>query len=999
MTPERWARAAELYESALAVEPAARGAFLAEACRDDSALRREVESLLAHEQAAVLVDHPVDVAAAAVLGDAAGLQPNDRVGPYVVERLLGAGGMGQVYRARDPKLQRDVALKILPESFIHDPDRLARFTREAHVLASLNHPNIGAIYGFEDGPAEAGPHVRALVLELVDGPTLADRIAHGPIPVDEALAIARQIAEALEAAHEHGIVHRDLKPANIKVREDGTVKVLDFGLAKLTEAGGAGRAGRAGTGTVEADLQVRLTQSPTITSPAMMTGVGMLLGTSAYMSPEQAKGKPADKRSDIWAFGCVLYEMLTGKRAFDGEDVSDTLAAVLRGEPNLSALPASVPVAIRALLDACLTKDWRRRIGDVSSIRFVLERYAALTEVQRPERRDRTRRAMTLAFVLAAVAVLGAVAGWFGREPSPSTSRVTRFVITLPDDQQFTHNGNRIIDVSPDGTRLVYVANRRLYVRSMSDFAAQPIAGTEVTAGLISGPLFAPDGQSIAYWTGDSGGSTGVLKKIPLGGGASMTLSRLDFPAGLTASATGIVAGLRNNTIVRIPWDGGAAEVVATVRDGNVSAPQILPGGDALLFTVTHPAVSGAPDDPGNSRIVVQSLTSGEGKVLVDGASDGQYVPPDHLVYSVGTTLFAIAFDLPRRAVIGHGVPLVEGVSRRPYGGGGPYLAISGTGTLVYVSDAFPFDRRLEVIERTGQMVPLNVPAALYLRPRVSRDGTRIAVDRSENGTSQIWIKDVAPTATIRQLTLIGKRNQFPVWSADGQRITFQSDREGDAGIFWQRADGSDAAERLTTADRDTTHIPQSWSPDGTTLLFSITHLDGTFTLHTLSRTSRTIAPFGAVRSLRYAPAATFSPDGRWVAYAESSDGNPVSGGQVFVQPFPPTGTRYVISRGLHPVWSPDGKELWYHRLPDTPDHMAAVSVSAPPQGTFTFSDPVSLPLRDMQYSQPTGERNWDMMPDGKRLLAVSSAEGSAQGQINVVLNWLAELRQRVPSQ
>src|SRR5512138_864481 len=361
MTPERWQQISLVYQSALDKAPAARAAFVAEACRDDSDLRREVESLLARESAHVMVDDPVDVVAAAVIGSAPGLTAGSFVGPYRVTALLGFGGMGQVYRAHDTKLQRDVALKILPESFIHDPDRLARFTREAHVLASLNHPNIGAIYGFEDSGA-----VHALVLELVEGPTLADRIARGPIRVDEALAIARQIAEALEAAHEHGIVHRDLKPANIKVRDDGTVKVLDFGLAKLTETGGAGRAGGAGTGTVEADLQVRLTQSPTITSPAMVTGVGMLLGTAAYMSPEQAKGKPADKRSDIWAFGCVLYEMLTGKRAFDGEDVSDTLAAVLRAEPDWRALPIDSPPSFVTLLKRCLEKDRGRRIADIA---------------------------------------------------------------------------------------------------------------------------------------------------------------------------------------------------------------------------------------------------------------------------------------------------------------------------------------------------------------------------------------------------------------------------------------------------------------------------------------------------------------------------------------------------------------------------------------------------------------------------------------------------------
>ena len=378
MTSERWEQIAHVYEAALEQPPEARDAWLAETCRDDPALRGEVESLIAREDAAILIDQPLDVAAAAALDDAPRLEPGTSVGPYRVSGLIGEGGMGQVYRAHDTKLQRDVALKILPDVFVHDPDRRARFTREAHVLASLNHPNIGGIHGFEDSG-----QVHALVLELVEGPTLADRIAQGPLPVDEALAIARQIADALEAAHEHGIVHRDLKPANIKVREDGTVKVLDFGLAK--PAGPPYAAPTASDPTGPHGLNVPNAGSPTIVSPAI-TAIGVILGTAAYLSPEQAKGKPADKRSDIWAFGCVLFEMLTGKRAFEAEDVSDTLAAIIKGEPDWSALPASTPAPVVTMLRACLAKDRRRRISDIAAVTYVLDHHADAAAARRKAR-------------------------------------------------------------------------------------------------------------------------------------------------------------------------------------------------------------------------------------------------------------------------------------------------------------------------------------------------------------------------------------------------------------------------------------------------------------------------------------------------------------------------------------------------------------------------------------------------------------------------------------
>jgi serine/threonine protein kinase len=412
MTPERWSRVAEIYDSALEQAPAARAGFLATACGEDVDLRREVESLLAQEQRPVVVDRPLGDAAASVLGRPSQLTAGSTIGAHRVVGLLGEGGMGQVYRAHDTKLQRDVALKILPDAFVHDTDRVARFTREAQVLASLNHPNIGAIYGLEDSG-----EVHALVLELVEGPTLAERIARGPLPLDEALPIARQIAEALEAAHEHGIVHRDLKPANIKVRDDGTVKVLDFGLAKLT------------TGDARSGAARDLTHSPTLLSPAVTTA-GVILGTAAYMSPEQAKGRPADKRSDVWAFGCVLYEMLTGKRAFEGEDVSETLAAVLRAEPDWSLLERREAGYLREAIQGCLNKDPRKRIPHIAAVRFLVDR-----EPPKPVAVERAGgRAPWLMAAAAMTALIGGTAAiWVTWPASPPSPQVWRFELPLAE--------------------------------------------------------------------------------------------------------------------------------------------------------------------------------------------------------------------------------------------------------------------------------------------------------------------------------------------------------------------------------------------------------------------------------------------------------------------------------------------------------------------------------------------------------------------------------------
>lgn len=549
------------------------------------------------------------------------LSAGTRLGSYEILSALGAGGMGEVYRARDTKLGRDVALKILPDAFASDPDRLARFQREARVLASLNHPNIGGIYGLEEAnpsPSSGQAAVTALVMELVEGETLEGKIRHGSglmadgygrsrrstiddqpsaishepsrgLPVDEALAIARQIAEALEAAHEQGIIHRDLKPANIKVRADGTVKVLDFGLAKAMEPVGSAP---------------NISRSPTITTPAMMTGVGVILGSAAYMSPEQAKGRAADKRSDVWSFGCVLYEMLTAKRAFEGEDVADTIAEVLKGDPDWAALPSTTPPSIRALVEGCLRKDRKQRIGDISTALYLLNQPAttlgaapALVAPPRPP----WRRALPV--VVTAVVVFALTAGVMWRLRPSIPAPVMRFAIAIPDGQQLTANG-RAIAVSPAGTRIVYLANQRLYLRSLSDLEVRPIVSAENAGSTPGNPVFSPDGGSIAYF------EQGTIKRIALSGGAAMTVCEADQIFGMSWNGDTIFFGQGSKGIMRVSANGGKPETVASVKMGELAhGPQLLPDGQTLMFTL---ATGTGADRWDKAHIVAESLTSHE---------------------------------------------------------------------------------------------------------------------------------------------------------------------------------------------------------------------------------------------------------------------------------------------------------------------------------------------------------------------------------------------------
>jgi eukaryotic-like serine/threonine-protein kinase len=553
------------------------------------------------------------------------LNPGARLGPYELIGPLGAGGMGEVYRARDARLNRDVAIKILPPLFAADPERIARFDREAQVLGSLNHPNIAHIYGIEDAhaasaptaegersagwPAKSDTQLRALVMELVEGEDLSERIARGPLPLGDALAIARQIAEALSCAHEHGIVHRDLKPANVKVREDGTVKVLDFGLARLVEPSSGSSPSAA--------------LSPTITSPA--TQLGVILGTAAYMAPEQARGKPVDKRADIWTFGVVLYEMLTGRRAFEGSEVSDTLAFILTKDPDWAALPAETAAPIRRLLRRCLQKDPRQRLADMSDARLELDEAASPLDSARAGPLIKRSRwlvpAMAAGIVVAAL--LGGVAAWSLLRPSAApSSPLASFSIPLPEGAEFTNAGRHVVAISQDGRRIVYVANRQLYVREIGSVGVTPIAGSE-TAGAVVGPAFSPDGEQVVYY------SEGALRRIAVAGGTPMPVAATGSPLGVHWAADGIFVGLGAGGIGRIPVEGGKLVTIATVGpDESAQGQQLLPGGDVIIFTIATGVLETRWD---KARIVAHSLRSGERKVLIEGGSDARYVPTGHL--------------------------------------------------------------------------------------------------------------------------------------------------------------------------------------------------------------------------------------------------------------------------------------------------------------------------------------------------------------------------------
>ena len=866
--------------------------------------------------------------------------------------------MGEVYRATDLNLRRAVALKVLPAAVAGDPDRLARFQREAELLAALNHPNIAQIHGLEKSDGST-----ALVMELVEGATLADRISQGAIPVHDAIPIAKQIAEALDAAHEQGIIHRDLKPANIALTANDQVKVLDFGLAKLAQP----------EGLTSSDPSA----SPTITSPAMMTGVGMILGTAAYMSPEQAKGRVVDKRSDVWAFGCVLYEMVTGRRAFPADDVSDTLALVLKADPDWNTIPADVPRAVCELIQSCLRKNQKERVSSLSTALFVLSRPQLVAEAKSASRPLAWRRAAIVIAGLVSAALVTALVWQF--RPVPAAS-VTRLAFTLSEGQQLSAN-RQALALSPDGTRIVYAANSRLYLRSMSDFEATAIPG----ASPAINPVFSPDGQSLVFY------AEAALKRIAISGGAPTTICQVGSgPFGISWDSSGILFSSAGTAIMRVSPDGGKPELLVDLSNTEdlASGPQLLPDGDTLLFTLVK-RTDAAIDRWSEAQVVVQSLETGVRKPLLEGGSDARYVSTGHIVYASGGTLFAVPFDLSRLAVTGGAVSVVEGV-RREVGSAGRSFVFSQSGSLVYVPGPVSSGQQdLVLFDRKGGVEALNLPDGRYDFPRVSPDGKRIVFETTDGKEAVVSIYELSRASSVRRLTF-GGNNRFPIWSADGSRVTFQSDREGDRAVFWQRADGG-TADRLTTPEPGMSHTPESWSPDGKVLLFSATK-DFVSSLWMFSLKDRTATPFGDVKGSALPTDAMFSPDGRWVAYQTGEVG--MSEGDTYVQPFPPTGAKYQTAQGGRPLWSRDGRELFFVPAPGL---FMAVTINASP--TFTFTNPVSVP-RGFGVAIPASPRTFDMMADG-RFVGVAPQQGqlgSGPAQIRVVLGWTEELKRLVPT-
>jgi Tol biopolymer transport system component len=808
--------------------------------------------------------------------------------------------MGEVYRARDAKLNRDVALKVLPDAFALDADRLVRFSREAQVLAALNHPHIAAIYGFEDSGS-----THALVLELVDGPTLADRIAKGPISLDEALPIAKQIAEALEAAHEQGIIHRDLKPANIKVREDGTVKVLDFGLAKALEPASA--------------ISPMLTNSPTITTPAQVTGMGMILGTAAYMSPEQAKGRPADKRTDIWAFGCVLFEMLTGARAFGGDNVSDTLAAVIKSEPDWAGIPAEVPIAIRALIQECLEKDANRRVSGMAAARFVLAQQTILALAPIHAARASTRSfvvAWGIALIALAFAVTATVRNL--RTALPSEMRVDLNTPPTPAPLDFA--------LSPDGRYLAFVASgdgpRLLWLQPLDEVDARPLIGTD-DASL---PFWSPDSHVVAYF------AAGKLFKIDVSGGPPQALADAPVPRGGTWSVGDTILFSPNTgALRRVQASGGTVTAVTQLTAGHAfhRYPQFLPDGRHFLFYV-----SGSVDVVG---LYLGSLDGGQPKRLTAVESAGVVLPPDRIIVTNQGALVERQLDIANAVLIGEPQVLAESaVPLIPNLGGGLGVSASAAGHVAYRAGT---GARTELVwvDRAGRVLEhaIDADATGMAYPDLSPDGRHVAVIRTVQTNQDIWLLDLVRRGWTR-FTFDGAQDTVPLWMPpDGARILFTSNRKRSFDIYVGTA--NQPGNERPLLENSNPKVPQDVSQDGRFLLYyEVTSGNGR-DLFAVDLTSRDRRPVGVANTPFEESIARFSPDGRWVAYQTNATGR----FEIVVQPFPGPGARTPVSTGggVAPRWRADGKEI-YFIAPDGSMMAAAVTMAG---AAFDVAAPVRL--------------------------------------------------------
>jgi serine/threonine protein kinase/Tol biopolymer transport system component len=890
------------------------------------------------------------------------LAPGTRLGAYEILSFIDEGGMGKVYRASDTRLKRDVAIKVLPESFAAEPERLARFQREAEVLASLNHLNIAHVYGLEQADG-----VQALVMELVEGPTLADRIAQGPIQVDEALAIAKQIAEALEAAHERGIIHRDLKPANIKVRKDGTVKVLDFGLAKAIEPTSGSRASA--------------TMSPTITSPAM-TGVGVLLGTAAYMAPEQARGKTVDKLTDIWAFGCVLYEMLTGKRAFPGEDVSETLATVIKGEPDWNRLPANTHGAVRRLLRRCLQKNPHERLHDISDARLEIQEAQTtpdreVTIIPTPasvHRRERVAWTL-LALATLALVALAVPATLYVRRTVPEPVITRLDVVTPPTPDAFS------FALSPDGRQLVFVANgekgSQLWLRPLDQTTLQPLANTE---GALY-PFWAPDGRAVGFF------ADGKLKRINLTDGAVQVLADAPVPRGGTWNVEDIIvfAPATNGALMRVAARGGVATPVTQVASGQGSHrwPQFLPDGRRFLFSMA----TGLPPTHG---AYIGSLDGGNPTRVMSAETAAAYAAPGYLLLVSQGVLSAYPFDTATGTVATEPIPLAQSVGTDD-GALHSAFSVSEQGVLAHRVGGGT-RRQLAWLDRRGElMVALgSVDENALANPELAPNGQRVALNRSVEGNVDIWLLEAGRGVPSR-FTFDAGLDSGAIWSPDGSQLVFRSTRKGSYDLFQKPASGAvDEQALFVTPEHET---PLDWSHDGHLLLYSVQNPKTASDIWALPLVGER-KPFAVLQSTFDEIQGQLSPDGRWLAYVSNESGRY----EIYIRTFPKVGGKWQVSGsgGMQPRWRPDGRELFYV-APDT--RLMAVTLRLAPNADFlgAVDTPVALfPTRlatggNIPTAGAQARAQYAVAPDGRFLLNMAS-DNRVTAPITIVHNWTAGL-------
>ena len=899
--------------------------------------------------------------------------PGNRLGAYEILDKIGEGGMGEVYRARDTKLGRDVAIKVLPAMFAVDPDRLARFEREARTLASLNHPNIAQIYGTEQSGS-----THALVMELVDGEDLAARLARGALPMDEAVQIAKQIADGLEAAHEQNIIHRDLKPANVKVRPDGTVKVLDFGLAKALAPVEAGFS-RPSEGSAQAGPYQQM-NSPTFTSPARLrqgsgeagTEMGVIMGTAAYMSPEQARGRAVDRRADVWAFGCLLYEMLSGKRPFGGDDTSMTLAAILKQDVDFTALPDETPASIRRLLRRCLEKDPRKRLHSIADAALDLNDAAA--EPVGPivaARGWRMPLMWGVAGALAASLILGAIL--LSRPAQTDSGTVVRSQIVFAG-LPLRLGGNHAFAVNPAGTEIVFSSYRtadqfQLMRRSLSEDGAVPIAGTEGA----NEPIFSPDGQWLAFI------QNGRLRRMPAAGGAAIDLAEIGGAQGGSFAPDGSIVfnAQHGEGLLRVAAGDAKPSTITTVDDAAGQAghhwPHVLPGGTHLLYTMELDGKSYS-----DAQIMIAGIDGSDRRVLIAGGSDARYFTTGHILYWREGSVWAVPFDLSNRQLAGSATVVLPDVMFGEANGQAHY-SVSANGTLVYLPGRdTQQERSLMLVDRAGTAKPLTADRRAFETPAVSPDGRRIATTVTAANDS-LWTIEIGRPSLTR--ITYEAENAFPVWSPDGTRLAIGRHRGGQPRqLYVMPSDGSTPPAQLHQSSRN--EAPYAWTRTGD--LMALVRSDATGNdIWLASMTGEPKPrPWLATRFNETNP--QFSPDGRWLAYTSDESGQT----EVYVRPFPGPGQKRLVSSegGTEPRWRRDGREIFYRRG----EAVMAVDVTQSPELSF------SIPKLLFKGPYPSEQQwsNWDALPDGQHFVMVQD-HAQPRTALTLVQNWLVELRAR----